>query len=62
MHFSIPDKVILKDRSRGIFWNVDVNEDEDAVVNGWQEYLKDNCIEVGEFLVFWYDGMNLPSL
>ncbi|KAK7841930.1 putative b3 domain-containing protein, partial [Quercus suber] len=54
---SVPKKAILRSGNRKI-WHVKVGKISDGVffLNGWQEFVKDNLIELGDFLVFQYNG------
>lgn len=54
---SVPKKAILRNGNRKI-WHVKVGKISDGVffLNGWQEFVKDNLIELGDFLVFQYNG------
>ncbi|KAK9287084.1 hypothetical protein L1049_015494 [Liquidambar formosana] len=53
----VPEKTILRN-CHGRIWNVDLVETEDGVFfhNGWQSFLGDNFVELGDFFHFRYDG------
>lgn len=53
----MPEKAILRRGNRKI-WHVKVGKISDGVffLSGWQEFVKDNLIKLGDFLVFQYNG------
>ncbi|XP_059623762.1 putative B3 domain-containing protein At5g66980 [Cornus florida] len=61
-HFNgtIPTKAILKDLC-GKFWHVEMEDVENGVFikNGWQSFVNHYSIELGDFLVFRYNGNSI---
>ncbi|XP_010255054.1 PREDICTED: B3 domain-containing protein Os03g0622200-like isoform X2 [Nelumbo nucifera] len=57
-HFNgvIPERVILRSRI-GRFWSVEMAQDEDNwfFQDGWKEFVQDNSLRSGYFLVFRYN-------
>ncbi|KAF7825911.1 putative B3 domain-containing protein [Senna tora] len=54
----IPKKVTLKASSNSSWW-VDIEEEDDKGLyfkRGWNTFLEDNGLEIGEFIMFKYDG------
>nr|KAJ0210165.1 hypothetical protein LSAT_V11C400207140 [Lactuca sativa] len=51
----IPEKIVLKDVS-GRVWHVDVNREKTSVFlkNGWNRFVKEKSLELGQFMVFRY--------
>lgn len=55
----MPERIILKDEG-GKSWHVSVEERRDGVYvgsTGWQSFVNDKCLGVGDFLVFCYNGL-----
>ncbi|XP_028765854.1 B3 domain-containing protein REM20-like [Neltuma alba] len=52
-------KAILKNR-RGKMWHVNVSNINGGLYfdHGWQQFTKDNSLEVGYFMIFSFDGSN----
>ncbi|CAI9276850.1 unnamed protein product [Lactuca saligna] len=57
-HFDqkIPEKIVLKD-VLGRVWHVDVNREKTGVFlkNGWNRFVKEKSLELGQFMVFRYN-------
>ncbi|KAF8405107.1 hypothetical protein HHK36_010005 [Tetracentron sinense] len=56
----VSGKAILKD-PLGRFWHVEVEKVQNDFFfkNGWQGYVKDHSLELGDFLIFRYNGNSL---
>ncbi|KAM7510272.1 hypothetical protein LguiB_009147 [Lonicera macranthoides] len=64
-HFNgrTPKEVILKNLG-GKIWHVDVEKDKGGLFlkKGWPDFVKDSSLELGEFLVFRYNGISAFSV
>ncbi|XP_057974032.1 B3 domain-containing protein REM16-like [Malania oleifera] len=52
----LPETVAFKGPS-GITWNVELTTSGDTLIfkNGWKEFVKENCLEENDFLIFRYN-------
>ncbi|CAI9099064.1 OLC1v1035825C1 [Oldenlandia corymbosa var. corymbosa] len=60
MKGNIPNKALLRDRF-GNFWQVELGHEEEKTyfLGGWTRFVKQNYLEMGDMLVFKYDGIRI---